>query len=101
MHRRGFQFVGDIEARNAETSVSPAAAQPSLAVMPTAMVSPTDAQRAFGEGLEDDISAAIGRVGAIWSRGIRATAMPNAQPSVLACVMCLASSCALPVTHFA
>ncbi|WP_299611944.1 winged helix-turn-helix domain-containing protein [uncultured Tateyamaria sp.] len=66
VHGRGFQFVGEIEARNAETSVSPAAAQPSLAVMPTAMVSPTDAQRAFGEGLEDDISAAIGRIGTIY-----------------------------------
>lgn len=66
VHGRGFQFVGEVEERRDGGSASPAVAQPSLAVLPTLMVSPTDAQRAFGEGLEDDISAAVGRVGTIY-----------------------------------
>lgn len=66
VHGRGFQFVGQVEEQRDETSTSPAVARPSLAVMPTIMVSPDDTQRAFGEGLEDDISAAVGRVGTIY-----------------------------------
>lgn len=66
VHGRGFQFVGDVQEKRDETSSSPVAAQPSIAIMPTTMVGPTDVQRAFGESLEDDISAAVGRVGTIY-----------------------------------
>ncbi|WP_170476325.1 winged helix-turn-helix domain-containing protein [Ruegeria arenilitoris] len=66
LHGRGFQFVGQAEERFDGASTSPASAQPSIAILPTMMVSPTDAQRAFGEGLEDDISAALGRVGTLY-----------------------------------
>lgn len=65
-HGRGFQFVATVEERKDKTVTSQTLAQPSIAIMPTTMVCPTDAQRAFGEGLEDDISAAIGKVGTIY-----------------------------------
>ena len=66
VHGRGFQFVGTVDEKRKHAASTPAAAQPSIAVMPTTMVCPTEAQRAFGEGLEDDISAAVGRVGTIY-----------------------------------
>lgn len=66
IHRRGFQFIGSVEERSDRAVPSKALAQPSIAIMPTTMVGPTDVQRAFGEGLEDDVSAAIGKVGTIY-----------------------------------
>ena len=66
VHGRGFQFVGPVDERKEAASPSSSLAQPSIAVMPTVMVYPTEPQRAFGVGLEDDISAAIGRVGTIY-----------------------------------
>ncbi len=66
LHGRGFQFVGEVDESSDGSIGSRGVAQPSIAVMPTMIVSPTDAQRAFGEGLEDDICAAIGRVGTIY-----------------------------------
>ena len=66
VHGRGFQFVGTVEERSETESTATAVAQPSIAILPATMICPTDGQRAFGEGLEDDISAAVGRVGTIY-----------------------------------
>ncbi len=66
VHGRGFQFVGAVSEGGTGAALSPAAAQPSVAIVPTTMISPSETQRAFGEGLEDDISAALGRVGTIY-----------------------------------
>ncbi len=66
VHGHGFQFVGTVEETPDKTGSAAVLSQPSIAIMATAMLHPTDAQRTFGEGLEDDISAAIGRVGTIY-----------------------------------
>jgi DNA-binding winged helix-turn-helix (wHTH) protein/tetratricopeptide (TPR) repeat protein len=66
IHGRGFQFIADVKERSDTGVSSPSLARPSIAIMPTIMVCPTDEQRAFGAGLEDDVSAAIGKVGAIY-----------------------------------
>ena len=66
VHGRGFQFVGSVNAHHTATAAAPLMSQPSIAILQTTMICPTDVQRAFGEGLEDDISAAIGRVGTIY-----------------------------------
>lgn len=66
IHGRGFQFIGSVAAQSDRAVPSAALAQPSIAIMPTMMANPTDVQRAFGEGLEDNVSAAIGKVGTIY-----------------------------------
>ncbi len=66
VHGHGFQFIGTVEELHDNTGSKSVLLQPSIAIMATSIVQPTDAQQAFGEGLEDDISAAIGRVGTIY-----------------------------------
>lgn len=68
VHGRGFHFVADITIASAEIpSVQPRAhTRPSLAVLPFQMLAPDAAQRAFGEGLEHDITTALGRIRALY-----------------------------------
>lgn len=66
VHGLGFQFIGELDHGTAPANAPNVAARPSLGILPTLMMTPTDDQRMFGEGLEDDISAAIGRVGTIY-----------------------------------
>lgn len=71
VHGRGFHFIGDVETdatpAGAIAASSPRqVARPSLALLPIEMQSPTPDQRAFGEGLSDDISTALGRIRALF-----------------------------------
>ena len=83
VHGHGFQFVGTVEERSPNVAVSAATAQPTVAIIPTVMLAPTETQQAFGAGLEDDISAALGRVGTIYVARHAGTEAPKCVAEML------------------
>lgn len=71
VHGKGFHFVGSVEAVEDVTErqtvqVPNQIFRPSLALLPVEMQSPTQEQRAFGDGLSQDIANALGRIRSIF-----------------------------------
>lgn len=67
VHGKGFHFVGPVEtiedAAEPQIALVPQSrSRPSLSLLPIEMQSPDDEQRAFGDGLSDDIANALSRI---------------------------------------